>query len=227
MIDVKEILVGMYPYVQYISFGLLMLSGMSFPISEDIVFIISASIAATVAPHNLYYIFAGCFLGAYLSDIMAYSIGRYGLKRILFSPILVRLKIVNPEKLRERIEVLTGYFAAYGGKTLFFGRFIPFGMRNAIFMTCGLIRMHPGKFMLIDLWRRDLHSAILFSLGYTFGNNYDVIFPYLSRYKFVLAGLIISVLAVIIVRNALKKRRESKGDALNNPDLSSKNLIGK
>ncbi|HPC40366.1 MAG TPA: DedA family protein [Spirochaetota bacterium] len=227
MIDVKEILMGMSPYVQYISFGLLMLSGMSFPISEDIVFIISASIAATVAPHNLYYIFAGCFLGAYVSDITAYLIGRYALKKIIFSLILVRLKLVNPEKLRERIDVLTGYFAAYGGKTLFFGRFIPFGMRNAIFMTCGLIGMNPVKFMLIDLCAVTCTSTILFSLGYAFGNNYDVIIPYLNRYKFFIAALILSVLVIIFTKRALNKLRKPTADVIHDPDLTSKNITGK
>ncbi|HPV41859.1 MAG TPA: DedA family protein [Spirochaetota bacterium] len=227
MIDVKEILMGMYPYVQYISFGLLMLSGMNVPISEDIVFIISASIAATVAPHNLYYIFAGCFLGAYLSDILAYIIGRYGLATILFSPFLARTRLVNPERLRARLDVMSGYFAAYGGKALFFGRFIPFGMRNAIFMTCGLIRMNPVKFMLIDLCAVTCTSIILFSLGYTFGNNYSVIISYLNKYKFVIASLILSVLVILIAKSSLKKRRKPAGEVINDPALTSKNLTGK
>ncbi len=227
MIDVKEILMGMYPYVQYISFGLLMLSGLSFPISEDIVFIISASIAATVAQQNLYYIFAGCFLGAYLSDIMAYFIGRYGIKKILFSPFMVRMKIINPERLQSRLDIMSNYFTSYGGKTLFFGRFIPFGMRNVIFMTSGLIKMNLAKFMIIDLCAVTCTSLILFSLGYSFGNNYEVIIPYLNRYKFVFAALIIAVIALYIAKKALKKRRQLKGNATENPFLNSKNLISK
>jgi membrane-associated protein len=225
MFDVKELLMGMTPYVQYVSFGLLMLSGMSMPVSEDIVFIISASIAATVAPKNLHIIFAGCFLGAYLSDILAYSIGRYGLKKIIFSPFMVKLKIINPDRIQSRLYTMQNYFASYGGKTLFFGRFIPFGMRNVIFMTCGLIKMNPVKFMIIDLCAVTCTSLILFSLGYTFGNNYEVIFPYLDRYKYILAGLIIVVIAIFIAKNIIKKRRAAMTGNNSKNEVTPKNPI--
>ena len=68
--------------LHFISFGLLILAGFNIPISEDLVFIISASIAAAVIPENRFLIFAGCFLGASFSDIIAYSIGRHGLTLI-------------------------------------------------------------------------------------------------------------------------------------------------
>jgi membrane-associated protein len=223
MIDVAEILTGMSSYVPYISFGLLVLSGMSMPISEDIVIIISASIAATVAQDKLYHIFAGCLLGAYTSDIIAYTIGRFGIKKIIFSPFMVKFKIINPVKMRSRVEVMQNYFTSYGGKTLFFGRFVPFGMRNVIFMTSGLIKMSPLKFMGIDLCAVTCTSTILFSLGYSFGNNYKVIFPYLDRYKYVFAGLIVTVIALFIMRNCFLKRRNAKCNKI----AMSKNLTGK
>ncbi len=227
MFDVKEILTGMTPYVQYISFALLMLSGMSLPISEDIVFIISASIAATVAHDNIYYIFAGCFLGAYLSDIVAYFIGRYGINKILLSPFMVRMKIINQDRLQSRLGIMQNYFASYGGKTLFFGRFIPLGMRNVIFMTCGLIKMNLVKFMIIDLCAVTCTSLILFSLGYTFGNNYEVILPYLNRYKFVLGGIILVFISFLLAKNAIRKRRDANKGTPVETGMNPKNLIGK
>jgi membrane-associated protein len=206
MFDVKEIMLGMVPYTQYISFGLIMLAGVNIPVSEDIVIIVSASIAATKAPHNVYYIFAGCFLGAYLSDIAAYVIGRYGINKILFSTMMIRSKIVNREKVERKIETIRGYFTRYGGKTLFFARFFPFGVRNVTFMTCGLIKMKMAKFMIIDICAATCTTTILFCLGYTFGNNYEMIFPYLNRYKFIILGIFFAVIFLIIIRKIILKR---------------------
>ncbi len=200
MLNVKDLLLGMVPYTHFISFGLLLLAGLNLPISEDVVFIISASIAATLAPENRYLIFAGCFLGAMCSDIIAYCIGRYGINRILSSRSLIKLKLIHPEKMERRIQKAVDYFDRYGGKTIFFGRFIPFGIRNAIFMTCGIIRMNPLKFFLIDVSALVCTSTILFTLGYTFGNKYEDLFPYMNRYKFVLIGLIFVIALIMFIR---------------------------
>jgi membrane-associated protein len=205
MIDVKELLLGLAPYTQYVSFGLLLLAGFNIPVSEDIVFIISASIAATTVPQNTYYIFAGCFLGAYMGDMVAYLVGRYGINKLLDSATLARMGIINREKVEVKIGSMKDYFSRYGGKTLFFGRFVPFGARNMIFMTCGLIRMKLPLFMIIDLCALTCTSLILFSLGYTFGNNYEVIFPYITKYKFIIFGLVVLFVAVLIIRKKLKK----------------------
>lgn len=204
MIDIKELLLGMVPYTQYISFGLLVLSGLSLPISEDIVFILSASIAATAAPENRVIIFIGCFLGAITGDTVAYFLGRYGLNKILFNKFFERFKIINREKIEGKIDRMREYFNRYGRKTIFFGRFIPFGARNAIFMTCGLIRMKFLKFILTDLAALTCTSAILFSLGYTFGNKYEIIFPYLQRYKFIMLGIIVMLIIILLIRRTIR-----------------------
>ncbi|PKL40880.1 MAG: DedA family protein [Spirochaetae bacterium HGW-Spirochaetae-1] len=187
------ILTNAAPYVHFISFALLVLAGFSFPISEDLVFIISASIAATIIPENTYYIFAGCFLGAYSSDIVAYAIGRYAGGRILASSRLYKIKFFNKNFSKERLGKLEMYFDKYGSKTLFFGRFVPFGVRNMLFMTAGLIKMKFKKFLLIDFIALVCTSSILFYLGYSFGENYRIIFPYLNRYKILIFILFIFI----------------------------------
>lgn len=229
MFDIKDMLTGMAPYVQFISCGLLVLSGLNLPISEDMVIIISASIAATVIPHNLFYIFAGCLLGAYMSDIVSYSIGRFGIKKLLYSPFLVRLKFIDPASLELKISTMTRYFNRYGGKTLFFGRFIPMGMRNVIFMTCGFIKMKVPKFLIIDFCAVTCTSFILFSLGYTFGNNYAVILPYLERYKYVVAGIVVCAIIFFFVRGRKRSKANIIAGNSNNKDsvITSKNASKK
>jgi membrane-associated protein len=206
MFDITRLLHSMVQYTHFISFGLLLLAGFSLPVSEDLVFIISASIAATALPESAPRIFAGCFAGAFLGDLIAYTIGRYGINRILFSPLLVRARIVNRANIENRIEKTKGFFDRFGGKTLFFGRFVPFGVRNVIFMSCGLIRMPYPRFMLIDLSALVCTSSILFFLGYSFGNNYEMIITYINRYKIIIFIFFVLLVFFLFVRKKLRLR---------------------
>jgi membrane protein DedA with SNARE-associated domain len=191
MESITEILFNAAPYVHYISFGLLVLAGLNLPVSEDLVFIVSSSIAATMVPENSAIIFIACFLGAYTSDIMAYGIGRFAAGNLLKNESLKKLPLISSLFSEKKLESLRGYFNRYGTKTLFFGRFIPFGIRNILFMTSGLIRMDIRKFMLVDFAALACTSTVLYSLGYSLGQNYMVIFPYLSRYRIVIMALLV------------------------------------
>ena len=188
--------VSMAENLHFISFGLLLLAGLNFPVSEDLVFIISASIAATIIPENTYLIFFGCYLGAYMSDIIAFSLGRYGL------PLLFKTNLFNRKSTRKKIVRIESYFNKYGGKTLFIGRFIPFGVRNMLFLTAGMVKFNFFKFLLIDLAALTVTSTLLFYLGFKFGENIEIIMHYLNSYK--IAVFVFFVLFVLIF--IIKKR---------------------
>lgn len=194
----------MAPSVHFISFGLLILAGFNFPVSEDIVFIVSASIAATLVPENTLYIFIGCFLGAYFSDIIAYMLGRTVGRKILQFSFFQKL---FPE---EKILYIENHFLKYGGYTLFFGRFIPFGMRNVLFFTSGVIKMRIQKFMAVDLLALSVTSSIMFYLGYSLGQNYSIVFPYLNRYKFLVFAIFIFIILFFFIKGRLKKYKTEK-----------------
>jgi membrane-associated protein len=201
--DITNILTDSVAHnLHFISFGLLILAGFNLPISEDLVFIVSASIAAAVYPENTYLIFAGCFLGAYLSDLIAYSIGRHGL------PLIQRYGFLKSEKMKERFVSLNTYFKKYGGKTLFFGRFIPFGVRNVMFITAGLVRVNIVKFMIIDFLALSVTSTTLFVIGYKFGENIDLIMKYLSSYKITIFIIFLTAILIFLLRYFLKRKRE-------------------
>jgi membrane protein DedA with SNARE-associated domain len=197
---ISESLTGLAPYMPFISFSLLMLSGLNFPVSEDLVFILSAAIGATFVPHLLPYIYIGCLSGAYLSDLIAYSIGRFA-GRKLFSSALLRKFIPEDRVLR-----MEEYFARYGAKTVLFGRFIPFGARNVIFITAGFSRMYLSRFLIADIIPLSITSTLLFYLGYRFGENYRLILPYLDRYKLV----ILALFAVFLLAGLIKRYRDKK-----------------
>ncbi|MFA5518713.1 MAG: DedA family protein [Spirochaetota bacterium] len=198
--DVVNILsTPMVENLHFISFGLLMLAGLNLPISEDLVFIISASIAATIIPENKYLIFAGCFLGAFISDIIAYLLGRYGLT------LLFKTRIFNRKSTRKRIVLIEFYFNKYGGFALFVGRFIPFGVRNMLFLTAGMVKFRLLKFILVDLSALTITSTLLFYLGYKFGENIDIVIHHLKSYKIVVF-VALAIIFLVLIFKIIKSR---------------------
>ncbi len=192
------------PEAHFIAFGLLVLAGFNFPVSEDIIIILSASLAATVVPENTVKLFIGCFAGAYISDIIAYLIGRFAGARILQSERFYKIKFFNKNFSKKRMAKIENYFEKYGVKTLFFGRFIPFGVRNMLFMTSGLIKLPMKKFLLIDLAALAMTSTILFKLGMIFGSNYQVLLDAINQYKIIIFSIFIFIIVLLFVRHKLR-----------------------
>jgi len=190
-----------------------MLSGLSIPISEDVVIIISASIAATLQKDHTVIIFIGCFFGALISDWIPYTIGRFGGPKILQIPFFAR---ILPKYKIDKIEA---YFEKYHVKTLFFGRFIPFGVRNALFFTSGLMKVKFYKFILVDFCALLFTSIIQFSIGYKLAENFRSIFPYLDRYKLIIFGLFILIILTIFLKKKLPALLKKRDDTIVNGQM--------
>ena len=195
-----SILYDLAPYIHFVSFGLLLLAGLNLPVSEDLIFIISASIAATLARENTVYILIACVSGALLSDIMAFLIGKY------FAAKIIKHKFVRKFIPTEKINTIAAFYKKYGNKTLFFGRFIPFGVRNAIFMTAGLVDVKLKRFVIIDSAALVITSTILFSLGYKFGENYTKILSYVGHIKVLIAIIVLIIIIVKIIIYYIRKK---------------------
>ncbi len=200
---ISSLLSNLAGYMPLISFSLLTLAGFNLPISEDIVILLSGALGATYTPHMLPLIYAGCFAGAYASDLISYSLGRFAIRGLAGHRLLK--KIISIEK----IEAMENYFARYGSKTLLFGRFIPFGVRNVIFMTAGFSKMRLTTFMLIDLIPLSITSSITFYLGIKAGINYRNIIPYLDRFKECIGITALIIIALLLIIYKVRKKRKS------------------
>lgn len=206
---ISSLLSSLSGYMPLISYSLLALAGFNLPISEDIVILLSGALGATYTPNMLPLIYVGCFAGAYTSDLISYSLGRFALRGLAGHRLLQ--KIISLEK----IEAMENYFARYGSKTLLFGRFIPFGVRNVIFMTAGFSKMRLITFMLIDLIPLSITSSITFYLGIKAGSNYRDILPYLDRFKEAIGITALIVLALLyIVHRIRQKKNQNKNSAI-------------
>jgi membrane-associated protein len=161
-------------YAHWVIFSLLILAGLNFPISEDLLIIISGILASTLVPENTWKLFLGVFLGAYLSDWLAYWIGRQWGAQLWRIRWFARL--FHPQRLMQ----IEQYYAKYGVLTLLVGRFIPFGIRNCLFVTAGIGKMRFWKFLLADGIACFFSNISLFVLAYFCGKNCSCLVKYIN-----------------------------------------------
>ncbi|SCA62793.1 Uncharacterized protein SCG7109_AD_00340 [Chlamydiales bacterium SCGC AG-110-M15] len=174
-------------------FGALILAGFNVPISEDLMLITSGVLASTVVPENTYKLFIAVFLGCYLSDWIAYWLGR------ILGGKLLEMRWFAKSFKKDRLAQIRYYYQSYGFLTLLFGRFIPFGIRNCLFITAGLSKMHFGKFLISDGIACITSNTVLFCLAYSFGKNSHILIEYVSQANI----MIFSLFAMAISGSAL------------------------
>ena len=162
MEELIQIIQANIQYAHFIIFGTLLLAGLNIPVSEDAMLFIAAILASN-NPDYLPHLFIGVYLGAYFSDLICYSLGRF------FGPKLFEIRFFAKMVTAERITKISNYYQKYGVITLILGRFIPFGVRNALFLTAGLGKMNFIKFALSDLLACTISSIVFFSLYYHYG----------------------------------------------------------
>lgn len=181
----------------YIIFGLLFLAGFNIPVSEDVMLFTSAFLAAK-NPEYLPHLFIAVFLGAYISDLICYAfMGRY-LGHKLFR-IKFFANVVSPE----RLEKINYFFKKYGVLTLIFGRFIPFGVRNALFVSAGLGDMNAVKFALSDLLACTISVVTYFYIYFHFG---EIAIEYVKKSNYVIgAAAVIFVIFLIFKKKMARK----------------------
>jgi membrane-associated protein len=191
-------------HAHYILFGLLLLAGFSLPISEEVMLMIGGILASSFIPERTIHLFFGVFLGCYFSDWIAYWLGRF-LGYRLYSVRWLHFALCE-----KRVAKLNRFFASYGFLTLVIGRFIPFGVRNGIFMTAGIGKMHFGKFALIDILGCFCFSLLLFSLAYYCGANYEALAGTIKKGKVILFILFVLTVCAIGVVLWIKKRHSKQ-----------------
>ncbi len=190
MEELIQIIQANIQYAHFIIFGALLLAGLNIPVSEDAMLFISAILASN-HPEYLAHLFIGVYLGAYFSDLICYSLGR------IVGPKLFEIRFFANMVPPERITKISAYYQKYGVVTLILGRFIPFGFRNALFLTAGLGKMNFIKFALSDLLACTISSISFFSLYYYYGES---VITYIKQGNIVFFSLALVLLGVFWYR---------------------------
>ena len=181
----------------WVIFGLLLLAGFNIPVSEDGMIFVSAIMAAQL-PDIWWHFFLAVYLGAFFSDIICFSLGRY------LGPQMLKIKWFAGMMSPERMKKIQGFYEKYGIFTLVFGRFIPFGVRNALFLTAGFGKMNFAKFLFSDGIACTISTTAFFYLYYHFGK---AVMDDIALFGQIVAG--VAVVAVIVIIISKRKKPAS------------------
>jgi membrane protein DedA with SNARE-associated domain len=184
------------PYAPLIIFALLVVTGFSLPVSEDLLLLASGALASTLLPEYTVELFCAAFFGSFISDCIAYGLGR-----------MVGDKIYQM-KAQEKMVRLATFYKKYGVLTLFVGRLIPFGIRNGIFMTAGAAKMQFYKFLISDGIACLGFSACLFYLAYSCGKNYEALAGSVHETSVLIGIVVLVTIALGSLIYFLVKRRK-------------------
>ena len=190
-----------YPLVAFIA---LMLAGLSVPISEDLI-IITGALICQDNPSMLVPIFAAIYAGVVISDYFPYLLGRYIRKGTVKSNFIARF--FSPRKIVR----IHRYLDRYGIFAFIVGRFIPFGVRNTMFLTSGLFGVRLRRFFLYDTTAAIISVSTLFFLAYRFGEAVEKKFQAVGIVLFVLLFSFLTFVLIRIVRNIRRKRESGVG----------------
>ena len=200
MDNLLEFLIPYANLSHYIIFIALMLAGLNVPLSEDLLIICGGILAATVVPENTYLLFAAIFLGSYLSDWEAYWIGR------LLGPKLWHSRWFSSMVSKKSVEKVNRFYQRYGFSTLLVGRFIPFGVRNCLFLTAGLSKMSFLRFLISDGIACIISNITLFYLAFKFGKNYPLLINYLEQFHFIIFSIFLLIIISLTISYIFKRQ---------------------
>lgn len=189
-----------FTYWPLVCFFSLLLSGFNLPISEDVLIVISALISyedrSLLIPNYI-----GLYAGIYASDIISYWLGR------MIGNGVLKLKLISKSLTPKRVAFISNKLEKHGFLTFIVTRFIPFGMRNVLFMTSGFTKLPFPKFLLFDGIAAIISSTTLYALVLFIGESAKEGFKILGIILFV---LIWGILTVLIIKKFVDHKKKKK-----------------
>ena len=183
----------------WILFGATRLAGINIPISIDLLMIIGATLAATLVPEHFYHLYFSLFIGCTVSAWLAYGIGK------LLGSKFLKLPLISQLIHSKRMDQVKIFYEKRGLLALAIGRFIPFGIRNCLYISSGMSKMPFAKFVFCDGLACALWSSLSFALYYKLGKNIDVVYSQVTRVNFALF-LAFSVAVIGLIWYKKKKK---------------------
>ena len=180
--------------------SLMMLAGFNIPVPEDGMLFL-AGILAAKHPEMLEKLFLGVLVGAYSADMICYGVARF------LGPRLYKIKWFAKMVSKERMAKVNSFYERFGFVTLIVGRFIPFGVRNGLFMTAGFSGMNAIKFAIADFIAALLTCGCYFWLYYSYGETVIEVIKKANVVIFAVLALVVT--AVIIKKRAARKQAAS------------------
>ena len=194
-------------YVPWMIFLLILLAGLNLPISIDVIMVFAAFFAANLIPEHTLVLFISVLFGTYFSAIICYWLGRkLGIK-------LLKLHYFSKILPKKRLKKVRQFYEKYGLLTLLIGRFIPFGVRNCIFITTGMSKANFRTFVFRDALASSLWVSIMFFIFYQLGHAYEVLLLKIKTLNlYIFLGFGVTVIAFVWYKIYNKKQSQLNED---------------
>lgn len=195
-----------FSYWPLACFILLLFAGFNVPVSEDAVIIISAGVVAAdrslLIPNWI-----ALYCGIFLSDIISYFFGR------LVSKGMFQFKAIRKKLTPRRLHFVSKTLDDYGFRTFIVCRFIPFGVRNTLFMGSGFVRLPFKKFVLYDSIAAVISCSTLYYLMIFMGAKASLFYKVLGVCLFVALVAFFAFLIVTVVKREAIEFNEEEQDS--------------
>ncbi|GHV85807.1 hypothetical protein AGMMS50230_14150 [Spirochaetia bacterium] len=162
-----DIFTTLNQYVQFYPLAALvglLLAGFNIPVSEDLV-IITGALLSQGTPSILVPSLLTIYAGVIASDFGSYYLGTLVRKGAIRAKFIAAL--LSPKNLDQ----VHRHLDKHGFLTFIICRFIPFGVRNTLFMGSGFLGLPLRRFALYDIIAALISTNTLFFLAYQFGDD--------------------------------------------------------
>lgn len=188
-------------YAHWYIFAAIILAGFNFPLCIDLLVLVSAFIAASILPEHTLHLFFSVLLGCFFSAWCAYWLGR------LLGGKLQQMRLFSKLLQPKRMKKMRAFYEKHGLWTLIVGRFIPFGVRNCLFMTTGASKVNFLRFVLMDALACLIWCTTCFCAFYALGQNYRQVWKFIKTFNML---IFIAFSVTLITFIWYKNRRKSQ-----------------
>jgi len=157
----------------------------------------------TGQPWNYLLTVAFATAGSLVGALVGYAIGAWGGR-----PLLDRYgRYVGIGA--DDLDRADRWFERWGSWAVFLGRMVPL-VRTFVSYPAGIARMPIGRFVLFSTLGSLPWNAALIGAGFIVGENYPQIEAAIKPYEYVIYAVVIALVALVIVRWQLGKRRRQQ-----------------
>ena len=181
-------------------FAFLMLTVFGFPFPEDAVLLLSGAAVSSGVTRMLPTLYIAYF-GVIVGDLMLYYIGKKYGRMLVAHPRFGR--VLTETRMRRAGR----WFHRWGNSLIFFGRHLV-GVRAQIFLCAGVFRLPARRVLVYDGLSALIGVPLMVWLGYYSGSHLSAIREKVAMGHWLLAALVVVIVAGIWGFNFYKKKKE-------------------
>jgi membrane protein DedA with SNARE-associated domain len=181
-------------------FAALVAGGLGLPLPEDIVLLTGGALAH-LGVVRLPLVIGVCMAGVLCGDLLLFHTARKLGPRV-YEQRWIR-SLLTPER-RARI---SGLYERYGGRVIFFGRYMSV-MRVLVFAMAAVQGMRTRTFLLWDALALSLSAPLLVGIGYLFARSIDRVAAGFGHAEHLLAIVVVGAFALALLVRMVRARRQ-------------------